>query len=401
MRKLDLRTGKPVWLSYRTGKAPARALSSDVSTEVLIVGMGISGAMAADLLTEAGHDVVLVDRRGVSEGSTPATTALVQFEIDVPLSELRRKIGVDGATRAWRRARLAVGNLQDRIAELGIRCRMSRRPTLYLAGNQLTGTALRKEAEIRAAAGLSARYLPPSQIRSGFGIDRAGAILSHGNLALDPVKLSSALLAGARERGARLYAPEEAVELHNGRDAVRVRMRSGHEITARTVVLATGYELLGPVKDDRHAIISTWAIATGRQRANAMWPGEALIWEASDPYLYLRTTHDRRVICGGEDGEFEDEARRDALLGRKTDRIVAKLARLLPGIDPTPEFAWAGSFGTTTTGLPLIGPVPGKPRLFALMGYGGNGITFSRIAAEILRTHLAGGQDADADIFAL
>ena len=55
----------------------------------------------------------------------------------------------------------------------------------------------------------------------------------------------------------------------------------------------------------------------------------------------------------------------------------------------------------TTTGLPLIGPVPGKPRLFALMGYGGNGITFSRIAAEILRTHLAGGQDADADIFAL
>lgn len=310
MRKLDLRTGKPVWLSYRTGKTPEQTLSSDVSTEVLIVGMGISGAMAADLLTEAGHGVVLVDRRGVSEGSTPATTALVQFEIDVPLSDLRLKIGVDRATRAWRRARLAVGNLQDRIEELGVRCRMRRRPTLYLAGNRLAGTALRKEAEMRAAAGLSARYLPASQLRSGFGIDRAGAILSHGNLALDPVKLSSALLARARERGARLYAPEEAVELHNGRDAVRIRMRSGHEITARTVVLATGYELLDPVKDDRHQIISTWAIATGRQRANAMWPGGALIWEASDPYLYLRTTHDRRVICGGEDGEFADEARR-------------------------------------------------------------------------------------------
>ena len=156
MRKLDLRTGTPVWKAYRSRRVAEARLTRDLSTDVLIVGMGISGAMAADLLTEAGHGVVLVDRRGVSEGSTPATTALVQFEIDVPLSDLRLKIGVDRATRAWRRARLAVGNLQDRIAELGVRCRMSRRPTLYLAGNQLTGTALRKEAEIRAAAGLSA-----------------------------------------------------------------------------------------------------------------------------------------------------------------------------------------------------------------------------------------------------
>src|SRR5690606_5349867 len=100
-----------------------------------------------------------------------------------------------------------------------------------------------------------------------------------------------------------------------------------------------------------------------------------------DPYLYLRTTHDGRVICGGEDEEFEDEATRDALIPQKVKRIADKLGKLLPAIDPTPDFAWAGSFGTTPTGLPLIGALPGRPRVFALMGYGGNGITFSRIAA--------------------
>ena len=33
------------------------------------------------------------------------------------------------------------------------------------------------------------------------------------------------------------------------------------------------------------------------------------------------------------------------------------------------------------------------------MGYGGNGITFSRIAAELIATELRGQDDADADLF--
>src|SRR5690606_37580758 len=108
MRKLDLRTGKPVWHAYRSRQVRERKLTGDITTDVLIVGMGISGAMTADLLSEAGHAVTLIDRRGPSLGSTPATTALVQFEIDVPLLKLRQMIGAEKATRAWRRARLAV-----------------------------------------------------------------------------------------------------------------------------------------------------------------------------------------------------------------------------------------------------------------------------------------------------
>jgi glycine/D-amino acid oxidase-like deaminating enzyme len=34
------------------------------------------------------------------------------------------------------------------------------------------------------------------------------------------------------------------------------------------------------------------------------------------------------------------------------------------------------------------------------MGYGGNGITFSRIASEIIATELDGRQDRDAGLFA-
>ena len=399
IRKLDLRTGRAVWLAYRAPRVPATLLRRDIETDVLVVGMGISGAMIAEALTADGHGVVAIDRRGPMLGSTAATTALVQFDIDQPLVALTEQIGADAAGDAWRRSRLAVFNLRARIAELGLRCDLRERPALYLAGNLLTGGALRAEAEARRAAGLHATYLTAGELRKAYGIEREGAIVSHGNLALDPRKLAAGLFAAARRRGARFFAPVEATGFSHSATGVEVSTSTGQVISASHVVLATGYELTSIVSAGGHKVISTWAMAT-RPQAAQLWPQEALIWEASDPYLYVRTTDDGRVICGGEDEDFTDEAARDALIPLKTARISKKLAKLLPALDARPEFAWAGAFGATATGLPIIGPIPRKPRIHAVMGYGGNGITFSRIAAELVATSLRGGRDQDAALFA-
>jgi glycine/D-amino acid oxidase-like deaminating enzyme len=398
MRKLDLRTGRPVWMAYRAPSVPAGRLSRDIGTKILVVGMGISGAMMAEALTGDGHDVVMIDRRGPLLGSTPATTALVQYEIDTPLSRLKLKIGHTDAARAWRRSRLAVMNLKAHVEALGIACDLVPRPTLYLAGNELSGRALEAEAEARRDAGLLSRYLTAKPLREEFGIDREGAILSHDNLALDPRKLTAGLLGIARRRGARLYKNVEATSFEHAKDGVAVATAEGPVISASHVVLCTGYELMPFVPADNHQVISTWAIATRPQKLN-LWPQEAFVWEASDPYLYMRATKDGRVVCGGEDEEFQDEARRDALIPEKTDAIRAKLKKLMPGLDTEAQFAWAGAFGSTSTGLPVIGAVPGKPRSHAVMGYGGNGITYSRIASEIVSAAIAGRTDRDADLF--
>ncbi|MHB1194190.1 MAG: NAD(P)/FAD-dependent oxidoreductase [Longimicrobiales bacterium] len=385
-------------MAYFAPAVPTARLTRDVRTDVLVVGMGISGAMIAEALTAAGLAVIAIDRRGPMRGSTPATTALVEYEIDVPLSVLSTTIGRQKAETVWRRSRLAVANLSARIDELGIACEKGTRPSLLIAGNRLRAGGLREEAEARRAAGLYAEYLTAGALRDRFGIARAGAILSPGNLALDPRKLTAGLFLKALERGARFYAPVEATTFETSREGVDVGTQAGPVISARHVVLATGYELMSIVPSEGHSVASTWVIAT-RPQKRALWPEEAFIWEASDPYLYIRATVDGRVICGGEDEHFSDEATRDAMLDEKAARISEKLSRLLPAIDPRPDFAWTGAFGMTPTGLPLIGTVPRHPGVHAVLGYSGNGITFSRIAAEILRADLTGSTDADAGLF--
>jgi glycine/D-amino acid oxidase-like deaminating enzyme len=54
------------------------------------------------------------------------------------------------------------------------------------------------------------------------------------------------------------------------------------------------------------------------------------------------------------------------------------------------EFRWSGTFDITSDGLPLIGPVPGAKGIYAAYGYGGNGITFSFLAAQLIGDLIAG-----------
>jgi len=399
-RLLDLRTGKPVWLSYRAAPVPSERLTRNIRTEVLVVGAGISGAMIAEMLTAQGLRVVMIDRRGTMKGSTAATTALIQNELDVPLTDLIKKIGRSDAQAAWRRSRLAVANLKARIGQLQIKCDFAERPSLLLAGDVLDAKGLQQEAELRREAGIYADYLSRKRLMENFGLSRDAAILNPDNIELDPRKLTAGLLNAAIQRGMKVYSPVEAISFAHASSQVTISTAEGSVIEADHVVLATGYELASIVPAKGHSVVSTWALATKRQPRN-LWPQKAFIWEASDPYLYLRTTSDGRVICGGEDEEFENEDARDALIGAKTAAISRKLKKLLPQLDVEAEFAWAGSFGTTPTGLPIIGAIPRRQRIYAIMGYGGNGITFSRIAAELVTSAILGKRDCDASLFAL
>lgn len=124
--------------------------------------------------------------------------------------------------------------------------------------------------------------------------------------------------------------------------------------------------------------------------------------EASAPYLSLRSTADGRVIIGGEDADIADPDAREALTPAKIAAMQAKAAERCPGLaDVKVEFAWSGVSGQTDDSLPLTGAAPGRPHCLAAFGDGGNGITFSAMAAELLDAHLRGEPWKDAPLFAL
>lgn len=90
---MDLKGGYPDW-TVRNGLMHAfPRLASDLKCDVAIIGGGISGALIADELAAHGHDVVVLEQRDAAWGSTAASTALLQYEIDTPLAELADRLG--------------------------------------------------------------------------------------------------------------------------------------------------------------------------------------------------------------------------------------------------------------------------------------------------------------------
>jgi glycine/D-amino acid oxidase-like deaminating enzyme len=396
--KRDLRTGSPVWAIERKPGVPHQPLAGDLKSDVLVVGAGISGALLAENLTEAGLGVVVVDRRSPLVGSTSASTALLQHELDTPLVALRRSLGETAADSVWRRSRLVVTALAERTARLGIEAELVGRDALYLAGNKLDAAGLAQEARARRSIGLEVELLGRSELLARYGIRRSAGLLGFGDFVADPRKLAAGYLRVAVARGARVFAPVDVIGVQERARGVVATTRQGQRISARHAVFATGYEVVKGIAARGHSTQSTWVIAT-RPQPRSLWPTECMIWEASEPYLYLRTTSDGRVLCGGGDEPFSDPSRRDALSPRKFKLLERRLASMFPTLDATPERAWAGAFGASDRGTPIIGRLPGKRRLYAVLGCGGNGITFSMLAAQLLRSAIEGHGDRDAALF--
>ncbi|MBU1345499.1 MAG: FAD-binding oxidoreductase [Alphaproteobacteria bacterium] len=396
--KRDLRTGRSVWADSPGLGVPVRPLAKAISVDVCIVGAGISGAFMARELSRD-HSVAVLDRRPPLMGSTMASTAMLQWEIDLPLTALGKQIGARDAARAYRRSRSAVDDLKRIVVEERIVCGLKDKGSLYLAGDDHGHRALEAEAEARAALGLESRYAGPAELREIYGIDRTGAIVSGGSASADPARLATGLLRRAVANGAKVYSPVEALDVLGDPDGVTLTTDAGVAVRARKVVFCCGYEFPKVVPTPDAQVISTWALASRPRARCPAWLRDMLVWEASDPYLYFRMGSDGRLIVGGED-EADPAVHEDpAKLKRKCATIAGKLKRLLPEVEFEIDYSWAGAFGESTTGLPSIGPVPGLAHAWAVMGFGGNGITYSVIASQIVAAEVRGGGDPDANLY--
>ena len=102
---MDLKSGYPYWAIKNGLLSPFPALAGDLACEVAVIGGGITGALIADHLQAAGHEVAVIEQGEIGWGSTAASTALLQYEIDTPLLDLANRVGAqDAALEGFRRA---------------------------------------------------------------------------------------------------------------------------------------------------------------------------------------------------------------------------------------------------------------------------------------------------------
>jgi glycine/D-amino acid oxidase-like deaminating enzyme len=397
---MDLYAGFPFWLIKNPLYNYVNEVTENFHTDVAIIGSGISGALVAHELCSQGIECSVIDKRAISTGSSAASTAQLQYEIDVPLYKLMEKVSEKTAVVAYRSSLQSISDIEAVFRKTKIDAEFERRSCLYLASDKKGCKEIAKEFKTRKKYGLPVDLLEKDELEERYSINRLGALRNEEGAQMDAYRSAIHLLNYHQKKSdLQLYPYTNIINYEQSKTGYNLYTENGQTISCKYLIIAAGYEADKFLPKKVMNLDSTYALVTEPMRPEQLWREECMIWETARPYFYLRTTKDHRIIMGGEDIAHKNEAVRDSLLRRKTERLLEKFRELFPSIPIKSEMAWCGTFSSTKDGLPYIGEYPVLKNMFFALGYGGNGITFSMIAAQIIRNKIKGLKDERENVF--
>jgi glycine/D-amino acid oxidase-like deaminating enzyme len=397
---MDLYSGLPYWIMKNPLYNYFNPLKNNISTDIVIIGGGITGALIAHELCQAGIKCVLIDKRSIATGSSAASTALLQYEIDTPLCEMINIIDEDSAVMAYESCLQSISDIENVFKYIDFNPDFENVPSIYYASNKNGEKLIEKEYEIRMKHKLPVNFLGKKELLSKYGIKAGCCLENNVSAQIDTYKAATYLIDFHMINNAlNVFTHTEIdkyIETSNGYKLFTVE---GNKIECKNVVIAAGFEAGRFLPKQVMNLTSTYAIISQPVDEKYIWHKRSLIWETKEPYLYIRTDNKNRIIVGGEDEEFRNPIKRDRLLRKKVAILEKKIKKLFPHIPFKTDIAWCGTFSSTKDGLPYIGNWPGKERMFYALGYGGNGITFSMIAAQLIKNKLVGIKDEREKVF--
>jgi glycine/D-amino acid oxidase-like deaminating enzyme len=396
---MELVAGYPFWLIKDGLLYSYPKLLENKKSDAVIIGGGISGALTAYCLTKAGVECMLVDARAIGLGSTCASTSLLQYELDTPLHKLKKLIGENKAVRAYQLCGEAIDKLIDIMNEIGY-TGFYERKSLFFSSQKRQKKFMKDEYLARKDAGFEVEILPGEDLYKNYNLKAAYGILSGKGATTDAYRLTHEILQYCIQNGLQVFDRTKIKTITYDKDKVNLVTEEGCVIVARHVINATGYEVINFIGKKIVDLDCTYAIISeSKAETNELWKDKIMMWNTDDPYLYMCSAEGNRIIVGGGDEPFINMKTMHGYLDKKASLLERDLKKTFPGLSIKKEFAWSGVFGKTKDSLPYIGSYFKTPMTFYALGFGGNGITFGLVAAEIITDLLLGRINKHADIF--
>ncbi len=191
---MNLRSPSPYWLLRHGLMYSYPSLWQNIKTGIAIIGAGISGALVAHQLCEAGYQAAMFDRQHAGMGSTAASTSLLQYEIDMPLHQLINLCGKENAVRSYQLCWQAITDIEKICSKLNDKDLFVRKPSFQYASSKQDSKLLKQEYKLRKEAGFSLHLPEEKDIETKFGFKKPAGLLSRDGAEADGYKITHRLL---------------------------------------------------------------------------------------------------------------------------------------------------------------------------------------------------------------
>ena len=350
-----------------------------MSLDVVVVGAGIVGTATAWELARRGAAVALVDRAGISEGTTGLG------EGDALCCDKDAGPELD----------LAVAGLalfDELEALVGPAARIRRKGALVVHPDARTWADEPARLDRLRAAGVEAEVVDDVlALEPQLTGPLHGATFFPRDLQCDPRAIARALAALAQEHGATLRTHAEVEAVDGG-----VRLTGGEHLRARHVVLAAGpwsAPLTGLPVEPRKGQLTRLRLPSPDPsflRRKVVDASYLLAVGAPDAgrqvATVVETTWDGHVVVGSTRERIGFDDRVDDDLAREVQSLAARLVPGVAGLEP--DDTWVGFRPWLPDGLPAIGAL--RDGVWAATGHEGAGVVLGPITGRLLAQAICG-----------
>jgi glycine/D-amino acid oxidase-like deaminating enzyme/nitrite reductase/ring-hydroxylating ferredoxin subunit len=356
--------------------------------DVLIVGGGVTGIAAALQLQKSGLQCIVAEANNLCFGTTGGTTAHLNTFLDNDYSRIEKDFGEEGAQLIAKATSQALDLYHANVEEYNIDCGYEQKDGYLYSQDEKQTEELNKIFEASKKAGVDVAYTD----RIPVPVEFEKAIVYHEQANIHPSKYVYALAKAFEENGG-VILQDCMVKDFKGDKVLEVETSQG-TINTRILIWAThippGVNLL----HFRCAPYRSYVIAATLN--NNAYP-DGLAYDMYDPYHYYRTQNvdgKKYLIVGGEDHKTAHEENTEGCF----NRLAAHVRKYFDVKEIA--FKWSSQYFEPADGLAYIGHLPGNPdNVLVATGYGGNGMTYSHMAALTLTDLIVKGESEFAKLF--
>jgi glycine/D-amino acid oxidase-like deaminating enzyme/nitrite reductase/ring-hydroxylating ferredoxin subunit len=362
--------------AYKLGPYDA----GDQIFDVIIVGGGITGVTTAWELQQAGQKCLIAEAKNLCFGTTGGTTAHLNNFFDTSYAEVISDFGKQEAKILALAATEALSLYKKNIQAQAIDCEYQEGEGVLYALDEKQAEELDEIYHGSIVAGVDVQYTGEIPVPIPF----KKAISFPGQGQIHPVKYVYGLARAFEKAGGVILDSCFVNEVESG-DILTIRTSRGI-LKAKKVIYAShippGINLLHLRCAPYRSYVMAVTLEDGGYPENPAY-------DMMDPYHYYRTQEvdgKKYLIAGGEDHKTGHEENTE-LPFERLEHYLRKFFKI-SNID----FRWSSQYFEPADGLAYIGHLPGtSENIFVATGFGGNGMTYSHIAAMVLTAAITSG----------
>ncbi|MCB0375249.1 MAG: FAD-dependent oxidoreductase [Sinomicrobium sp.] len=385
---------KVFWSDSPHAPEPNPALTSALTTDLVVVGGGFTGLWTALQAKEQHPDreIALLDARYTGFGGSSRNGGFCEATL---------VHGFSLGTRRWPREmktliRLGEENLrglQDTVKKYAIDADIEATGVLEVATAPWQVEGLKSSAALYQKYGEKVSFLNREEVQREIRspLYLAGLKVENDTLMLNPAKLVWGLQAACKQLGVRFFDNTRVRSVKEQANKLVLHTQNATVTAAKAIVGTNAW--CDVVKKARWYIIPVYSyvLATeplsSAQMASVGWKGRQGAFDAGNRFHYFRLTADNRIVWGGWlANHFKNNG-----MGEQYEQLIEPYRLLsdhffetFPQLEGTVKFShsWAGPLGATSRFSAAFGKKYGGKMVWA-GGYSGLGVAASRFGARV------------------